>query len=462
MGRNSIAAVLGFVTGLIIVGYLLSLRVTGVTPGPTGSTAWPYISISFNRNIDWESFSRGQGILLEPPVSGQSQLAGDKVIFTPSEPLIYGRRYTATLSSPIRAAGGLPLLGEAAWSFTVSRPELVYLRQIGDQANLWIQDSANDARQITFESAVVWDYRIAPDGRGWIVSSHPSSGGSEILQYDKLGGRRLLVRCPFAHCRDGRYQPGGNLLAFERQPKDSGPESTEIWLLDLTTMATFPAIEIGALTEPALAGPIGRSPRWSHDGRYLAFYRPDLDLIIFLDMISDSPSVVPAVDANLGEWSPAENLLAYTELTFGDRQPHEHVAEDGTVISHTRPSLYHHLILSGPGADPARDLSAGSEVDEGLPAWSPDGAWLAVARTYTGAGRQIWLLAADGSQSRQMTDDPLFQHSSLSWSPDAQKIAFMRRLAGDNSAVAEIWIMELDSGEISLATSGAYYPGWKP
>lgn len=55
---------------------------------------------------------------LDPPVEGQIEWDGDRLIFRPDEPWVLGREYTATLQTGAAAADGSPLLLEPfTWSF---------------------------------------------------------------------------------------------------------------------------------------------------------------------------------------------------------------------------------------------------------------------------------------------------------------------------------------------------------
>jgi Tol biopolymer transport system component len=138
------------------------------------------------------------------------------------------------------------------------------------------------------------------------------------------------------------------------------------------------------------------------------------------------------------------------------------VDESGAVISHTEPSLYQHVILVDVDGRQAVDISAGVEVDEGRPAWHPSGNFLAVPRSATGAGKQLYLVSPDGSQLSQLTDDPFHNHSALTWSPDGRVLAFMRLPRMDGSDNPTVMQFDMESGEISPVAEGAFLPGWWP
>jgi len=67
-------------------------------------------------------------------------------------------------------------------------------------------------------------------------------------------------------------------------------------------------------------------------------------------------------------------------------------------------------------------------TDEERPAWSPDGHRIACASTASGT-RNIWTMAADGTDKRQVTAAP-GADTEPAWSPDGRRIAFRRTRPG--------------------------------
>jgi Tol biopolymer transport system component len=89
------------------------------------------------------------------------------------------------------------------------------------------------------------------------------------------------------------------------------------------------------------------------------------------------------------------------------------------------------------------------------PVWSPDGQKLAFVRY-----RDIWIMNADGSDQRRLTPNTAGDRDPV-WSPDGQQIAFTS-FRGFNW---DVWVMNADgSGHRNLTRNRAqdYDPAWSP
>jgi TolB protein len=109
-------------------------------------------------------------------------------------------------------------------------------------------------------------------------------------------------------------------------------------------------------------------------------------------------------------------------------------------------------------------LSPETGVDDGLPAWSPDGEWIAFGRKLprTQNGRQLWVMRPDGSEARALTDDPAVQHGPPHWSPDGRYLLFQRYRFLEPGSLPEICILDVENGEIVQVAVNAYLPTWLP
>jgi Tol biopolymer transport system component len=365
---------------------------------------------------------------------------------------------TLLLASGV-AGDGLSVLTALRLRFGVEAPRLVFLREVGGVTNLWAAGNNGRLERLSDEPWGVWDYSPIPDGRGVLLSAFSDDGSLDFVRLAPGGDRSILLDCGRDDCREGRWQPAGDLVAFEKV-RAEGAGVAEVWIFDSASGSSWP-VDNGSLLEQAGFRPSGRYPRWSSDGRYLSYYHPEARAVLVLDMQDGPVTLIPANLEIMGDWSPGGYSLAYSELSFGVAEPHVHEEDGGSVISHTEPSLYNHVVVADIEREETADLSDGEEVNDGKPAWRPDGEALAVGRTSTGSGRQIWIEALDGS-AIALTDDPFANHSAPAWSPDGRQLAFMRSNVESLTGAPAVWLLDLESGEMNLVKEGAFLPGWLP
>jgi TolB protein len=111
---------------------------------------------------------------------------------------------------------------------------------------------------------------------------------------------------------------------------------------------------------------------------------------------------------------------------------------DGTHIAYARGVLPQIVV---------RDLAAGvgkqltsAYVGSSDPSFSPDGKLIAFERWTNDYESQIWLMNADGSDKRRLTNSRQYNEEPA-WSPDGTKIIFERYYNGSRM---EIWTMDID------------------
>ncbi len=111
----------------------------------------------------------------------------------------------------------------------------------------------------------------------------------------------------------------------------------------------------------------------------------------------------------------------------------------------------------------ARTLTNRPLAFDASPAWSPDGTRIAFESTIEGK-RSIWVMQANGENLRRLTDGGptgTAADASPAWAPDGTRIAFM----SDRDGNAEIYTVTLDGQGLrrltdNPATDG--YPAWSP
>jgi Tol biopolymer transport system component len=108
------------------------------------------------------------------------------------------------------------------------------------------------------------------------------------------------------------------------------------------------------------------------------------------------------------------------------------------------------------GANKSRISSGGTD---GEPNWSPDGSKLAFTYFVTETRREIWTMNADGT-GRTRLDGGDYSDREPAFSPDGTKIAFASNREGSGYY---IYVMNADgSGVTRVSTSQGTHPDWQP
>lgn len=213
----------------------------------------------------------------------------------------------------------------------------------------------------------------------------------------------------------------------------------------------------------------GFAPDWSPDGAQIAFSRPvptGLEIWVINASGSGERQVTNSGTFKVGpSWSPDGTEMAFILVknpgSQSDPQPEIGImnadgTNEGILTTEDRVNIRTNPDGSTTLCETAYDANA--------PAWSPlDNRitfWSGIENQYG----QIWVINADGTGSKQLTEDCTHRNSDdPSWSPDASKILFSTGRSGRN----ELWVMDAD-GENEQKVSdidAAPFPGrasWQP
>jgi dipeptidyl aminopeptidase/acylaminoacyl peptidase len=199
------------------------------------------------------------------------------------------------------------------------------------------------------------------------------------------------------------------------------------------------------------------SPRWSPDGRWLAFLsgrgdEHDAEQLWLLDRAGGEAERVTELKGSVEDyvWSPDSKRLA---LVVADPDPNDTLPAADSAKKRAKPIVidryqfkrdyvgyltdrYDHLWLLDLAGRKAQQLTSGKQDDE-LPAWSPDGRSLAFAskRAADPDRDEDWNLyridATPGAEPKRLTatalddNDPSWGSRPV-WSPDGRSIAFLQ------------------------------------
>jgi Tol biopolymer transport system component len=457
--RYFLPAITGFVIGFALLIWWLSPRLVASSSEVGRISTSGEISLIFSSPVETENIS--DKVTISPEIPGELLVEGKAVQFVPINKLEYGQTFTITVNSGLRGTNGVPSWKSHQSVFKVAEPSLVFLKDAAGAVNLWLANDGQQASQLTNETNGIWDYNVVPDGSGFVVSSVDVDDSDDLVFIGRDGTRQILLECMDVRCRDGRWQPGGTTIAYERQPLKGALNAAEVWLLDVETKETWPAHDPALLSNAGFSSITSRFPRWSPDGRYLAYFKTDANIIIIKDVIEDGITTIPANLELMGEWSPDGTQLAYTETIFSQADQN-HSDDDSEDTKAGTGLLINHLVIADIKSGEVIDISEGQPFDYGLPSWNPEGHQLVVGRSIEGAGQQIWMVDLKNGQHWQATDNSLQHHAAVAWSPDGTQVALMRIDLSESDAEPSVWYLKPLSRETHLVEEGGFLPGWLP
>jgi Tol biopolymer transport system component len=409
---------------------------------PTGAA----LHLAFTRPM--EPGSVADHLRLQPDRTGQMEADGAAVRFTPDQPWPAGTTVTVTLESGAQPQGlGLPLLSGQTWSFTIRQVALAYLWPSDAPADVYALDPASgEITRLTRSTRGVLDYQVSLSGAQIAYSAANLAGGSDVFLLERASGQaRRLLDCGPIRCTLPRLSPDRTGLAYQLEPPGGG---AEIHLLALVEGGTGQDEQVAAFSRPSDV------LDWSPGG-VLLFHDMEQGVFVLYQPGEAARESFSNDTGQPGDWSPSGEtyvapkiLLAETAGT--DRQ---------TIPSH----LVRYDLEPGLLTDLTRQL-----VTEDLdPAFSPDGETLAFARRYLDQsrwtpGRQLWLMGADGSNPRPLTNEPAFTHTDMAWRRDGSQLAYVRFNQVTLTDPPEIWMINADGSDPLRLVIGGYDPQWLP
>ena len=185
------------------------------------------------------------------------------------------------------------------------------------------------------------------------------------------------------------------------------PQGREIFLLDPVD---------GATRQLTVGDAVEEHPTLSPDGVRLAYVTGGTGRLVVtqLELGRDS-STARVVDGNVSGspvWSPEGDRLAFASQKNGGTELYVAPIEGGSIVRITE-----------------------NEAEERLGDWSPDGEWLVFDSAGDSSGPGLWLRNVNGVNTIRLTEG---NDNSPVWSPDGQRIAFVRTEDGNT----DIFVVE--------------------
>jgi hypothetical protein len=437
------------------------------------------LHLTFSRQMDQESVL--QYLQITPFVDGDISWEGKTMIFKPDGGWPAGEQIQVTLSAGATATGllPLPLRQDFQSSFRVNQPRLAYLYPANGLSNLYaIEPETGEIELLVDFQAGILDFIIDWEDNVIYFSGRNTAGGSDILQVDLVpesvektdstttgdSQPQELVRiitCQVNECRAPAVSPSARYLAFEQTVTVTNGGSG------------YPQVLLVALTEQGLpAGdpmPVGDAthqtsqPSWSAKG-WLVIYDSTTTSFIFYDPDRGEIARLPNESGETGSWSPDGSVFVVPEYYYLDDTLPGGVEVIGPVVNSR-------LIAFHPENEMVEDLSGAQNLEDMLPSFSPDGYNLAFARRYLGItqwtpGKQLWIMPfsdnTPAGDAFPLSNAPYYTHYDFVWSPDSNRLAYVRFNQTTLTEPPEIWFIDPLNLEGKQLIIGGVSPQWIP
>ena len=358
------------------------------------------------------------------------------------------------------AASFIAILSLDGCLLTPQRPSTEALLYLGwddlGREQLFVRYPDEKPRQLTSFATGVRDYAPSPDGHHIALSTISDDGDSELWVMEHDGSSQtILYSCVQAECSNMVWAPDSRRLLFE-QRKIGGDGSAGIpilWWLDTQSANVLPLHEDD--------GQHGAFGAISPDGQWLSYHSPEKEGLYIYNLENGSSQFVTNEIGTEAGWSPHSQQLVLPQLDLVI--VHGEEGEDHDTHEHDYQTAVHLLRLDVNTGE-QHSLSGDIAAEDSVPAWSPDGEWIAFGRRApgTGAARQLWIMRSDGTEPRALTDDPSTNHGPPNWSTDGRYLLFQQIPQDDLASTPGIWRIDVETGEKEQLVPAGMQPTWLP
>ncbi|MBO0859758.1 MAG: S9 family peptidase [Chloracidobacterium sp.] len=301
---------------------------------------------------------------------------------------------------------------------------------------------------------------------GWAATPAPAQPTRGVTPEDYFA---------FEFLSDPHISPDGKLVAYvvTRVDRAQNRRRSEIWMV-ATDGSRAPW---QFTTSPQSA----TSPRWSPDGRSLAFLssRPSAEAgaqeqprqqVYALSLDGGEARRLTNLKNGVSvfQWSPdGSRLVVVSRVGQSDSRPE---SKDRSDVRHYKDTRYKfndtgwfddrraHLWVVDLKNGAAKQITEGADWNDSDPRWSPDGTRIAFVSNRTGKefgenrNTDVWVIPAEGGALQKISDHDESDESPR-WSPDGKTIAFTGKIQDRDHS--KIWLAPASGGVTSvLAANG--------
>ncbi|MBL8101803.1 MAG: hypothetical protein JNM02_04670, partial [Anaerolineales bacterium] len=294
----------------------------------------------------------------------------------------------------------------------------------------------NTSRVVSQTAQNVIEYAVSPDQTRVVYISQTDEYENEVWLIDLASmENKKLSDCKDAICSGLIWSPDGIRVIYEHLSLNGDSSGLPtLWWINISTGENLPVFQESQVP--------GGNPCWSPNGEWLSY---------------SSPQGIRLYHLEDGESRMIENILGAAVVWSPDGQS---ILLRDVVIKHEQ--FVTQLFLYDLELKTLVNLNPNDSVENILASWSPTGELIAVVRRDLSVprGDQIWLMRADGSDARAVTNLPDALHASLNWSPDGKYLLYDLYQLDAFPFESRLQVIEIESGEITDLKVKGFNPQW--
>jgi Tol biopolymer transport system component/tRNA A-37 threonylcarbamoyl transferase component Bud32 len=278
--------------------------------------------------------------------------------------------------------------------------------------------SISDGRPVTSGSQVIEEHDVSPDGR-WLVFDSNRRGSMDLYRMPVGGGAAVALTADSGDEFGPRWSPDGREIAFYA---DVAPGLSDILIMPATGGTPVAAVNV--------RGPLTAMPRWSPNGREIAFQMEREPGHVGVEVVSR--------DSIGGPWHqarPLTNLCPYPADWAPDGAGVLCMSRAGSVLLLVSPDgrvLWRYDLAAANGLE-------GTGVSSSYACYSRDGHTIYLPATHRDGRQGIWAIPASGGPARLIVaadDSAVVLMGALSVGPDRLYVTV-------SEYESDIWVAKL-------------------
>jgi WD40 repeat protein len=255
---------------------------------------------------------------------------------------------------------------------------------------------------------------------------------------------------------------GGILITSSqrRLPPPFGPAQPGILVVEVSGHLGLMNPDGTGLRMLTSAPEVDRYPVWSPDGTRFAFVSSQDKKLALVVMDADSGQRITLADG-LGAVIGARGMTH-----FGSQIPMSWSPDSQRIVFAASVDEAPHLYVTSTDR-PGASRIGGVDMYGVSPSWSPDGTLIAFKRVHACCGGEpdaLWVIRPDGGDARKLSDAPAVRDvlTDAAWAPDGKRLAY---LAEGTNASNDVYVINADgTGQRALTDTpqDEEWASWSP